>query len=366
MMGATFEATQRYARRMNGTTGDGHFREQQGLLMSSIGLGTYLGEADAETDQQYQDAIRRAVELGVNVLDTASNYRFQRSERASGYALRDLEATRRARRDEIIIASKAGYLSFDGGYPPNPREYFLETFINPGIIGPRDIVAGSHCMTPRYLQHQIDQSLRNLGVHDIDIFYLHNPETQLSEISRDEFYKRLRVAFGFMEGVVRSGKITMYGVATWTGYRVKPESSDFMSIEQTVGCARDVAGDGHHFRIVQVPYNLAMPEAYTLSNQRLNGRLLSLFEACRELGLTVMTSASIFQSRLAHNLPEFVADHFVGFETDAQRAIQFARSTPGVTTALVGMSHVSHVEENLGTASVPPSADSVRSMFNAA
>ena len=365
-MGATLEATRRYARRMKASIGEGHFREQQGLLMSSIGLGTYLGEADAETDQHYRHAIERAVELGVNVLDTAISYRFQRSERAIGYALRDLEANGKARRDEIIIASKAGYLSFDGGYPPNPREYFLETFINPGIVGPRDVVAGSHCMTPRYLQHQIDQSLRNLGVHDLDVFYLHNPETQLSEISREEFYKRLRVAFGFLEGVVRSGKIGMYGVATWNGYRVQPESSEFMSIEQTLTCAREVAGDEHHFRIVQLPYNLAMPEAYTLLNQRMNGRMVSVFDACREQGLTVMTSASIFQSRLARNLPGFVADHFIGFSTDAQRAIQFARSTPGVTTALVGMSHVSHVEENLGTASVPPSADSVRSMFDAA
>jgi aryl-alcohol dehydrogenase-like predicted oxidoreductase len=365
-MGATLEATQRYARRMKGTTGNGHFREQQGLLMSSIGLGTYLGEADAETDQQYRHAIGRAVELGVNVLDTAINYRFQRSERAIGCALRDLEANGRARRDEIILASKAGYLSFDGAYPPNPREYFLETFINPGILGPRDIVAGSHCMTPRYLAHQIDQTLRNLGVHVLDIFYLHNPETQLSEISREEFHKRLRVAFGFLEGVVRSGKIRMYGLATWNGLRVQPESSEFISIEQTVGCARDVAGNDHHFTVIQLPYNLAMPEAYTLLNQRLNGRLVSVFDACRELGLTVMTSASIFQSRLSRNLPPFVADYFTGFATDAQRAIQFARSTPGVTTALVGMSHVSHVEENLGTAAVPPSADSVRSMFDAA
>jgi len=58
-----------------------------------LGLGTYLGADDGETDVLYQDAIVRALELGVNVLDTAVNYRHQRSERAIRTAL----ATRSAR-----------------------------------------------------------------------------------------------------------------------------------------------------------------------------------------------------------------------------------------------------------------------------
>ena len=215
------------------------------------------------------------------------------------------------------------------------------------------------------LEHQLDQSLRNLGVHTIDIFYIHNPETQLAEIDRTEFYKRLRVAFGFLEGVVRSGKIRMYGTATWNAYRVAPDSQEFMAIEDVVACARDVAGDDHHFKVVQLPYNLAMPDASTVANQRLGGKFFSPLDACNELGLTVMTSASIFQSRLTRNLPPFVSEHLQGLKTDAQRAIQFARSTRGVTTALVGMSHIRHVEENLATASVPPSAESVGRMFDA-
>src|SRR5215831_13076926 len=226
-MGATPEATRRFAQRFKESTAEGHFREQQGLLMSSIGAGTYLGEADLETDGNYRRSIAHAVELGINVIDTAINYRFQRSERSIGQAIRDLESSGKARRDELIIATKAGYIPFDGGYPTNPREYLLETFISPGIIGPRDIVAGSHCMTPKYLEHQLAQSLRNLGVHTVDIFYVHNPESQLSEIDRSEFYKRLRVAFGFLEGVVRSGKIRMYGTATWNGFRVASTAAEF-------------------------------------------------------------------------------------------------------------------------------------------
>src|SRR5439155_5152758 len=141
--------------------------------------------------------------------------RFQRSERSIGDALRDLTRSGTAVRDEIVLATKAGFISFDGEMARNPREYFMKNFVETGIIGPDDVVAGSHCMTPRYLNHQIDQSLRNLGVNTIDIFYLHNPETQLSEIDHDDLYKRLPVRFVFRAGAVISGIIRMYGTATW-------------------------------------------------------------------------------------------------------------------------------------------------------
>jgi aryl-alcohol dehydrogenase-like predicted oxidoreductase len=72
------------------------------------------------------------------------------------------------------------------------------------------------------------------------------------------------------------------------------------------------------------------------------------------LGCYVMTSASILQGRLARNLPAALAEHLGGLATDAQRAIQFVRSTPGVGTALVGMKRSQHVEENAGVAQVSP------------
>ena len=120
-MPATPEGTLRYADRLKGRVAPGHFHEAQGLMMSSIGLGTYLGEPDAATDEAYRASVVRAVELGVNVIDTAINYRFQRSERSIGQALRDLASSGKARRDELIIATKAGYLTFDGAVPEDPR-----------------------------------------------------------------------------------------------------------------------------------------------------------------------------------------------------------------------------------------------------
>ena len=88
---ATAEGTLRYAARFQGRAAPGHFREiRGGLVLSSIGIGTYLGEPDEATDGAYTDTVVAAVEGGINVVDSAINYRFQRSERAVGEALREL------------------------------------------------------------------------------------------------------------------------------------------------------------------------------------------------------------------------------------------------------------------------------------
>jgi len=117
--------------------------------------------------------------------------------------------------------------------------------------------------------------------------------------------------------------------------------------------AKEAGGDDHHFKVIQLPYNLAMPEALTSANQVFEGEQLSPLMAADRLGITVMCSASLSQARLSQNLPPFVGQALKGLSTDAQRAIQFVRSTPGVTTALVGMSRRSHVDENMAVANVP-------------
>src|SRR5688500_17611151 len=87
---ATPDGTEHYRERFAAHAAENHFRPQQGLTLSSIGIGTYLGNPDEATDENYANAIVRAVESGVNVIDSAANYRFQRSERAIGRALKTL------------------------------------------------------------------------------------------------------------------------------------------------------------------------------------------------------------------------------------------------------------------------------------
>ncbi|MFZ1060675.1 MAG: aldo/keto reductase [Candidatus Rokuibacteriota bacterium] len=349
---ATPDGTDAYRRRANAAPE--HFRAFGGCWLSSVGIGTYLGAEDSATDELYRNALTRALELGLNVVDTAVNYRHQRSERLIGQALSALIGKGALRREEVVVATKGGFIPFDGSMPTNPGAYFTETYLRPGIIRSDDVVAGCHCMTPAYLADQLERSRRNLGLETVDVYYVHNPETQLQEVDRPELLKRIRDAFTFLESAASDGKIGCYGTATWNGYRQPPAARDYLSLAELEKIARDVAGDKHRFRVIQLPYNLAMGEAFTLGNQPADGETVSLLEAARRLGIYVMTSASIYQGQLSRNLPPVLGEHLPGLSTDAQRAIQFARSTPGVGTALVGMKRVAHVEENAALVKVPP------------
>jgi aryl-alcohol dehydrogenase-like predicted oxidoreductase len=352
---ATEAGTDRYRKRFATGISPEHFRHSQGLWISSIGIGTYLGNHDAEADQLYHDAIVHAVESGCNVIDAAINYRCQRSERSIGTALKEL-ISRGFNRDEIVVATKGGFIPFDAVPPADVRSYFEATFVKPGIAQFADVIAGCHCMAPSYLLHQLDCSLRNLDLECVDIYYIHNPETQLGKISREEFNERLLRAFETLESAVAAGKVRMYGAATWNGYRGDAAERDYLSIADTVDLAAKAGGKDHHFKVIQLPLNLGMTEALSLTNQRIEGKQMTPLEAAQALGITVMCSASVLQGQLTRNLPSIIGDTFQSLETDGQRALQFVRSTPGVTTALVGMKQLLHVEENLKIARVPPAS----------
>jgi aryl-alcohol dehydrogenase-like predicted oxidoreductase len=347
---ATAEGTTGYAKRFSELTGN--YRPMlDGLAVSSLGLGTYLGASDAAADAAYSDSIRAALVGGINLLDTAVNYRDQRSERVIGAMLAELVAAGEIQREEIVVATKGGYLAFDGTMPPDPRGWFEDNFIRQGIVSPGDLVQGSHCMTPRYLDAMIETSRKNLGLETIDIYYLHNPETQLAAVSPGEFRERIAAAFTMLERAVSEGRIATYGTATWSGYRVAMNDRSHLSLVEMAAIARQVGGEHHHFRVIQLPYNLAMTEALTAHNQALpDDKAASLLGAADLLGIAVCASASMLQGQLTRGLPAVLSETFPALDSDAQRALQFVRSTPGINVALIGMSSVAHVAHNLGVA----------------
>jgi aryl-alcohol dehydrogenase-like predicted oxidoreductase len=142
-------------------------------------------------------------------------------------------------------------------------------------------------------------------------------------------------------------------MATWNGFRQEATARESMQLAEFEQLARDIAGETHHFRFVQIPFNLAMTEALTLGNQTVAGNVKTVMEAASELGITLIASASLFQGQVARNLPAFVAEA-LGLQCDAERALQFVRCSPGITTALVGMSHPEHVRANARLVGVPP------------
>jgi aryl-alcohol dehydrogenase-like predicted oxidoreductase len=356
---ATSEGTARYRERFPQFREAGHFRRSESvpaageLWLSSIGLGTYLGEPDDSADTAYVEAITTALRSGINVLDTAINYRHQRSERNIGAALSQLIGSGDVKRDEVLVCTKAGYLSFDSNLPADPPGYFRQEYIETGVLDPKELAGGMHCIAPDYLQNQIERSRRNLGLETIDLFYLHNPESQLADTSPQVFRERLKHAFALLESSVEAGELRYYGMATWNAFRVAEGSRDYISLPAAADLAREVGGPTHHFRFIQLPFNLAMPEAFGLANQTLGKKNVSVLTAAARLGIAVMGSATLYQGRLRHGVPESI-QQVLGMTSDTENAIQFARSAPGLTTSLIGMGHQKHVATNLRPVLLPP------------
>ena len=318
------------------------------MELSSIGLGTYLGAADAATDGAYADAARAFAGAGGTLFDTAANYRGGRSERALGQAFAALP------RAGLFVSTKAGYLPMgDGQREESPRAWFQRVLAGPGILAPEEVVDGCHAMTPRYLTHQLGVSLAALGLERADCLHLHNPEQQRPGLGPERFLSAIRQAFEACEALVAAGRIGAYGCATWNGFRVAPEAPEHLSLEDLLLQAEAAGGSSHHFRWIQLPLNLAMPEAFTLATQRFGGRMLTPLQAAREAGLQVQVSASLMQARLLPQLPRGEGALLPGCRTPAQAALQFARSCPGVTSALCGMSRTAHVLENMEILKLP-------------
>jgi aryl-alcohol dehydrogenase-like predicted oxidoreductase len=155
---------------------------RNGPMVSAVGLGCMsMGIADVYTSSVQDDAeavavIHRALDLGVNLLDTADIY--GDSERQVGKALR-------GRRDQAVVATKFGFT--------NQRP------------GEEERINGS----PEYVRHACDASLQRLGIENIDLYYLHrvDPNVPIEE------------TVGAMADLVRNGKVRHLGLS-----EVSPET----------------------------------------------------------------------------------------------------------------------------------------------
>ena len=335
-----------------------------GLSLSSVGLGTYLGHEDDATDSGYEASIAKALAAAINVFDTAINYRGQKSERAIGRALARAFSDGSAQRDQVFVSTKGGYLPHDADDPRPARQYVTETFRSSGLAPEAEIVQGSHCIAPGYIADQLERSRANLGLATIDLYYLHNIETQRGAVDARTFRRRLSAAVALLEAAAVDGRIGAWGLATWDGLRVPPEHPEHLSLSDVLAIAREVAGEEHHFRGIQLPFNLAMAQAAVYRSQGKGGERLPPLEFARQAGLSAFGSASILQGRLAADLPEEVVSAFPEAETSAQCALQFSRSAPGMTAALVGVSSLNHAADDFALARVPPAdAERVLGLF---
>jgi aryl-alcohol dehydrogenase-like predicted oxidoreductase len=321
-----------------------NYNKFQSLSLSNIGIGTYLGEPDSQTDLMVKDAVKKSIMSGINVIDTAINYRAQKSERSIGQALSELTSDNSVTRDELFICTKNGYVTNDGDIKEDFMQYIMRELGKPGIVKEGDISSGYHCMTIPYLEDQLERSLKNLNLECIDLMYLHNAVEGHPEMSKSQFLENLKKVFEFYELKRKEGKIRFYGLATWECFRANPDNPMFLSLEDVVKLAQEVGGPEHGFRFIQLPFNLHFDQALLLKNQTVNGSQNSILESAIELGIGVFTSVPLMQGRLlewAKSKPVFsTSSPSVGL-------LQFIRSTPGVLAPLIGQKSSTHVDENL-------------------
>ena len=331
-----------------------HFKSFENLHLSSLGMGTYLGQVSKEDDQAVENAVYQSVRSGaINVIDTAINYRAMKSEKSIGRALLRLVNDGVISRDQVFVSTKNGYITNDGDYPNiDVMEYMHRMYIQTEVITADDISSGYNVIKPSYLAKCIDKSLTNMHLSTIDLVYIHNAfESWYQDVSREQFMEMLAKAFEMYEKYRANNKIRYYGMATWTCFRVPSESPEYLSLEQAVKCAEGVGGKDHGFKFIQLPYNLAYSEALLLRNQSVQSEgNLTILQAAAKLNIGIFTSIPLFQGRLFRSqIPNY------GNATDpVAKLLQIIRSSSSVIAPLIGQKRPEHVEENLKVANMPP------------
>ena len=353
---ATPQGTERFARRFDALPG--HFRCPDRLWLSSIALGTRNGEIGGGDDMLYRSAVAELLRGGVNLFVSALSDRMYASERCLGAALARAFREGSVQRDEIVVASKGGYLTLDPELVPSgaaARRHLVRTYVDTGLVDPERVAHGVHSLDGPFLRDQIERSRRNLRLATLDLYLIEEPELHLAACGAEEFRRRMCGAFEALERAVADGAIGAYGLATWDGLLRPHSERGHLALLDLFEWALEVGGGDHHLRAVALPYNLAMAEALRLDSQiGPAGRAQAALAALRGTGTAVLASAPLARGRALGRLPAFVADAFPGCRSDAQRCLQFVRSTPEIASAVVGMREPAHVEENLALARVPP------------
>ncbi|MFO0571563.1 MAG: aldo/keto reductase [Polyangiaceae bacterium] len=229
-----------------------------GLRVSRLGFGGYRVDDDRA---EQRAALDKALREGVNLIDTSTNYTDGGSERMIGAALAELVAKGELWRDQIVVVSKLGYVQGKNLELAEERETARRPF--PEMV---KLSSGlRHCMHPEWLEDQLTRSLERLGLETLDVCLLHNPEYFLTDAARrgdepldatrDEFYQRLERAFRHLESEVERGRIRAYGVSSNSA--VAPaDDREATSLTRMLEAARRAGGEAHHFRVLQLPFNL--------------------------------------------------------------------------------------------------------------
>lgn len=252
--------------------------------ISQAGFGSYRVNLGQKTHEQ---ALRQALQNGINLIDTSSNYGDGGAERLIGRVLAEQIDAGILQRDQVVVVTKAGYLQGFNYTLARQRKQEGRPF--PNLVTYAEGL--DHCIHPDFLEDQISRSLDRLNLETIDVFLLHNPEYYLSWASRrplpqpeaqQTYNHRIRLAFAFLEQAVADGRIQSYGISSNT-FPEPARSYTFTSLARVWEMAQEISAN-HHFRWVQLPMNLLETGAATEANQP-NGQTALQFAQAHELAV---------------------------------------------------------------------------------
>lgn len=329
---------------------ESHFKLVEDLYLSSLGMGTYLGNLSSTDNENLESSLYKSVKEGcINVIDTALNYRSMLSEKSIGRAVDRLMKEGIVQRNELFICTKNGYFTNDGDYNHVDIESYLKVmYIDRNIVDYGDISPSYNIMNPDYIANCIDRSLCNMGLESIDLVYIHNSfESWYDQVEKETYNEMLSKVFKVYEEYRKRGKIRYYGMATWNCFTAQPRNPNYLSLRDVVRIANEVGGTDNGFKFIQLPYNSLMTEAFTYRNQKVeeSSEDVSILEAANRLGIHVFTSIPLFQGKL---LILKINDRFLSnLPYESLRLLQFVRSTPGIVAPLVGQKSSDHTNQNI-------------------
>ncbi|SIT66380.1 Predicted oxidoreductase [Ectothiorhodosinus mongolicus] len=364
---ATRQGTEHYAQALEekGLVGGGHFSEfpREHLKLSSIGAGSFGGEASGAVDACISAIVAQALQAGINVIDTGAHYRYGRSLAAVGAGVRTaIQAG--VPREAMFLISKGGFLTLRGGPPEDMTRWFDAEIISQGLGTQEQLAGGVHLLSPEYIHFQLELSRHLMGVETLDGFLIDQPEVQIAERGKEATNRMLEPVFEVLERAVQENRLRFYGISTFEGFRVETDAEQFQSLTSMIGlaerAAQSVTGEPnarHHFRLASLPFNQVMLEGFTRFNTATGkGNVASALQAAYQLQVYMLASHGMLKGHLAKQSVDSVERALPNLSNPAQRSLQFNRSAPGVGTALVGMSTPNHLEDVLVVAKRSPMA----------
>lgn len=296
---ANADATKQYADNIwkkNPKISPNSWKIVEGNTVSKIGFGSYR----VTTDTLHENALRKALLSGINLIDTSSNYTDGQSESLIGKMLTALVDNNEITREQVVVISKGGYIQ-------GASLRHAQTNTPEGVVKLNEHLWYS--IHPENLKLQLTKSLERLNLESLDGYLLHNPEYilghkaaingDLTEQDKEEFYAQIEQAFTFLEEQVKEGVISFYGVSSNT-FGAAEDQPDHISLSKTFEIASKAAQKAwgrkkrSAFRCVQMPINLMELGALHTENNTAKtfdgDEHVSVLELASRMNLTVLAN----------------------------------------------------------------------------